>query len=232
MKRSARSSRPQLVCVLADNSGSMRGDKANAATEGIRELLFECQTRGPRGPHRSYFRFVLIRFGSNAELVVNCKPVREIDPDSLQVLGDGGGTNITAALEMAYSGVSEYLKRVVADHPERKEHPVPVVILFSDGHNGYGDPSAAADKLKQLRIGDDPVIVVSAGVATNHDQPDEELLSRIASPGCYRRIEQVDELADFLVQVGSLGRSTIEEVSRNLRQLPSYSSSYRPGVDD
>lgn len=40
--RSARQSRPQLVCVLADNSGSMRGAKAQAATGGIQT------TRGSR----------------------------------------------------------------------------------------------------------------------------------------------------------------------------------------
>ena len=85
MQRTARSSRPQLVCVLADNSGSMRGPKAHAATEGIRELLLECQTRGPRGRDRSYFRFVMIRFGNEAELVVNCEPVRDIDPDAIHV---------------------------------------------------------------------------------------------------------------------------------------------------
>ena len=66
MERSARVSRPQLVYVLADNSGSTRGAKASAATRGIREMLIQCQLKGPSGRHRSYFRFVLIRFGSHA----------------------------------------------------------------------------------------------------------------------------------------------------------------------
>jgi hypothetical protein len=34
MPRIARQTRPQLVCVLADNSGSMAGEKAQAATRG------------------------------------------------------------------------------------------------------------------------------------------------------------------------------------------------------
>ena len=143
MQRTARNSRPQLVCVLADNSGSMRGDKAHAATEGIRELLLECQTRGPRGRDRSYFRFVMIRFGNEAELVVNCEAVRDVDPDSIQVLGDGGGTNITAALEMAHSGVQRYLREFVAEHSERDQHPVPIVLLFSDGHKRIRRPYPA-----------------------------------------------------------------------------------------
>ena len=48
--RQARQSRPQLVVVLADNSGSMAGDKAQAATQGIREMLMECQIARAVGP--------------------------------------------------------------------------------------------------------------------------------------------------------------------------------------
>ena len=66
MARQTRQSRPQLVCVLADNSGSMAQQKAQAATEGIREMIMECQSRGPGGPDRSYFRLLLIRFGDEA----------------------------------------------------------------------------------------------------------------------------------------------------------------------
>ena len=46
---------------------------------------------GPRGPDRSYFRLVLIRFGSQAKLDPECNltPVREIDADTIEVRGDG-----------------------------------------------------------------------------------------------------------------------------------------------
>lgn len=87
MARSIAVSRPQLVCVLADNSGSMRGAKAEAATRGIRQMLMKCQMKGPFGWHRSYFQFVLIRFGSHAAVDERCnmKPVREIDPDTIEI---------------------------------------------------------------------------------------------------------------------------------------------------
>jgi len=58
MARQTRQSRPQLVCILADNSGSMAQEKARAATEGIREMIMECQSRGPGGPERSYFKLL------------------------------------------------------------------------------------------------------------------------------------------------------------------------------
>ena len=48
MQRKAKQNRPQVVCVLADNSGSMSGPKARAATDGIREMLLRCQTTGPQ----------------------------------------------------------------------------------------------------------------------------------------------------------------------------------------
>ena len=55
MQRKARQTRPQVVCVLADNSGSMSGPKARAATDGIREMLLRCQTTGPRGAGQVVF---------------------------------------------------------------------------------------------------------------------------------------------------------------------------------
>ena len=83
-------------------------------------------------------------------------PVREIDADSIEVRGDGGGTNITAALELAYGGLERYMREVVEPHPERAQHPLPLVLLFSDGHNGYGNPEPIADQIKRLNIDGEP----------------------------------------------------------------------------
>jgi uncharacterized protein YegL len=139
MPRQAKQSRPQLVCVLADNSGSMSGEKAQAATDGIREMIMECQSRGPAGPDRSYFKLLLIRFDSDAAVEPQCDlaPVRKIDPDQIEIPGDGGQTNITAALQLALDRLRPYLQSL-HDHPERAEHPVPLVILFSDGDHNVG----------------------------------------------------------------------------------------------
>jgi uncharacterized protein YegL len=222
MGRNARQSRQQAVCVLADNSGSMAGPKAQAATDGIREMLLDCQSRGPRGPKRSYFKLVLIRFGSNAEVDSGCNmtPVREIDPDSIEIRGDGGGTNITAALELAYGGLERYIRHVVEPHSERAEHPVPLVLLFSDGHNGYGKPEPIAEQIKRLNIDGDPITIACAGVSTDDsDHPDEELLRRIASPECYVHVDSVQLLRAFIAEVGSSAVSTTGEVARIIHRL-------------
>ena len=211
-RRSAKQSRPQLVCVLADNSGSMRGAKAQAATEGIREMVWECQSKGPRGPERSYFQLVLIQFGCRAELVYDAMPVRQIDADTIEVRGNGGGTNITEALELTYQGLAPYMRNLQS-HPERAEHPLPLVLLFSDGHNGHGKPEPVADKIKALSLDGQHVTVVCAGIATEaSDDPDERLLKSIAShPECYLRIETVEMLSVFLAEVGSSGISSPRE---------------------
>lgn len=227
MARNARQSRPQLVCVIADNSGSMAGEKAEAATGGIREMLLRCQTTGPRGPDRSYFRLVLIRFGTTSAVDERCNmtPVRQIDADSISIVGDGGGTNMTEALQLAYDGLQRYMGEIVESHAEKAEHPLPLVLLFSDGyHNGTGDPADVADKIKSLAIGSDPVTIAAAGVATDASElPDEQLLRRISSPGCYFHISDARALSQFLAEVGSSGASSPGEVAKvveRLRRLP------------
>lgn len=104
MSRSPRQSRPQLVCILTDNSDSMSGEKARLATDAIRELILSLQTRGPRGRDRSYYQLVIIKWGAAAEICPNCNivPVRELNPDDVVVSGDGGASDMATALELAH----------------------------------------------------------------------------------------------------------------------------------
>jgi hypothetical protein len=202
----------------------MAGPKAEAATKGIREMLLRCQTTGPRGVDKSYFQFVLIRFDDQAEIVCNMEPVRHIDPESIEIRGDGGMTNIRHALELAYDGLDRYFREIVDQHPERNEHPVPLVLLFSDGHhNAGGYPEEVAQRIKGLNIDGDPVIIACAGVATDgSDQPDERLLQAIASPECYVQVRDTRLLKAFLANVASWGYSTVQEVARGMRGLLEY----------
>lgn len=214
--RQARQSRPQLVCVLADNSGSMRGPKAEAATNGIREMLMQCQSRGPRGRGRSYFQFVLIKFGDKAEVVPHCNmtPVRHIDPESVSVVGDGRGTNLTAAVELVCDGLERYLHEVVRPHPERSKYPLPIVIVFSDGRNGYGRPEPSIEHLKSLRLDGESIPIAVAGVSVNAtDKLDEGLLKSLASPDCYLPINKAGQLRRFISSVGSSAASSQSEVA-------------------
>lgn len=223
MARTAKQTRPQLVCVLADSSGSMSGAKAQAATNGIREMLMACQSRGPAGPDRSYFKLLLVRFGDRAVLDTECDmtPVRMIDPDSITIEGDGGGTNITDALQVTLDRLRPYMKSLEL-HPERAEHPLPIVILFSDGeHNQEGiPPQVVADAIKKLSLDSDPVVIVVAGVAIGGGQPPDEMALRaIASTECYIPITNADLLDRFIASVGSSGASGANEIRKIIKTV-------------
>jgi len=184
MGRSIRQTRPQFVLILADESGSMTGGSAEAATEGIREMLYECRNQGPPGIERSYYRVALIRFGSEAVLDPVCsgKPVRHIDPEEVVFRADMGLTNIGAALEMAYDLVKAWVKEIKR-HPEREVFPLPRVLLFSDGGENMGDPVKIACRIRELNVDGDPVVIAAAGISVSEES--EQLLRNIASPGCY-----------------------------------------------
>jgi len=221
MPRVARQTRPQLVCVLADNSGSMAGEKAQAATQGIREMLMECQSRGPDGPDRSYFRFLLIRFDHEATLDLLCAmtPVRMIDPDQISIDGRGGKTDITAALELTLMRLRPYMQSLQR-HPERAEHPLPLVILFSDGeHNVGSGPRPVAEEIKRLNLDGEPVVIAVAGVSVGSERPDEKTLRHIASPECYVHIDNAQSLTSFIASVGSSGASRAVDVARVIKQI-------------
>ena len=221
MARQTRQSRPQLVCVLADNSGSMAQQKAQAATEGIREMIMECQSRGPGGPDRSYFRLLLIRFGDEAVIDPLCDmaPVRMIDPNLVQIDGRGGDTDITGALQLALIRLRLYMQGL-QNHPERAEHPLPLVLLFSDGqHNVGSGPQPMAAEIKRLNLDGDPVVVAVAGVSVGRSRPDEKTLREIASPDCYVHITNAQALAAFISSVGSSGVSRARDVAEVIRHI-------------
>ena len=171
----------------------------------------------------NHFLFTLITFDHRAQVDERCNvtPVRQIDPRGIEIRGDGGSTDIRLALNVAHEGLRRYLSQVVEPHPERSEHPVPLLLLFSDGqHNGPERPEEVADQIKHLRIDEDPVVIACAGVAIDdYDEPDEELLQRIASPGCYVRVENVRHLSAFLAEIGSRGYSTAPEVAMGIQGL-------------
>jgi uncharacterized protein YegL len=221
MARQTRQSRPQLVCVLADNSGSMAREKAQAATDGIREMIMECQSRGPGGPERSYFKLLLIRFGDEAVIDPLCDmtPVRMIDPELIELDGRGGETDITGALELALIRLKVYMQGLQR-HPEHAEHPLPLVLLFSDGgHNLGSGPQPVADDIKRLNLDGEPIVIAVAGVSVGKAQPDEKTLREIASPECYVHITDAQALTAFIGSVGSSGVSRARDVANMLKHI-------------
>ena len=218
MERSIRQTRPQLVCILADNSGSMWGEKAQAATEGLQEMLFRCRNLGPPGADKSYFHIVLIRFSDSAEVdaVCNGKPVRHIDPERVVIKGDGGLTSIGAGLKLAYDVVKPFVDGIL-NHEERAAFPLPRVLVFSDGAENMGNPLPAAKKIKSLEVDGDHVIIAAAGVSVG--RLSEMLLQQIASPGCYLPIDHADMLVEFLDTIGSTTGCSLQNTQQLMLEL-------------
>ena len=202
----------------------MSGEKARAATQGIQEMVMECQSRGPAGPDRSYFKILLIQFSGSAAVDPNCDmtPARKIDPDLLKISGDGiDGTNITAAFQLALDRLRPYMASL-QEHPERTDHPLPLVILFSDGEHNVSrvpPPSSVADQIKKLSLDGESIVITAAGVSMGNDQPDEKTLRNVASPECYVHISNAQVLSKFISSVGSSGASRAKDVAAVIKTV-------------
>ncbi len=146
-------------------------------------------------------------------------PVRRIDPDRVSIDGRGGQTDITAALELALMRLKPYMQ-ALQQHPERAEHPLPLVLLFSDGeHNVGSGPQPVAEEIKRLNLDGEPVVIAVAGVSVGNEHPDEKTLRDIASPECYVHITNAQALAAFIASVGSSGASRAADVAKVIKQI-------------
>ena len=193
MSRRARQSCPQLICILADHSNSMAGAKAELTTDAIRELILRFQCTGPRGRDRSYYRLVLITWAAEPEIYPGCNmiPIRQLNADDVVLRGDGGPSDMAKALEFAYAGLSRYVSEVLEPHSERSSHPLPAVILFSDGLNETSDPVPVAKQIRELSLDGVTVPLVAVGVSAEDSEPaNEDLLRSLVCPEYYLPISE------------------------------------------
>jgi uncharacterized protein YegL len=162
----------------------------------------------------------LVKYSDEAEVIADCDmtAVRKIDPQTIEIRGDGGRTNITAALQLALDRLKPYMAGL-QNHPEHAEHPLPLILLFSDGEHNVGpSPQSVAAQLKSLRLDGEPVVVVCAGIAVGEGRPDETTLGGIASPECYLPVTAADMLTRFISEVGSSGLSSAAEIADKIRE--------------
>jgi hypothetical protein len=200
MSRQARQSCPQLICILADNSDSMAGAKAELATDAIRELILRFQCTGPRGRDRSYYRLVLITWAAEPEIYPECNmiPIRQLNADDVVLRGGGGPSDMAKALEFAYAGLSRYVSEVLEPHPERSSHPLPAVILYSDGLNETSDPVSVAKQIRELGVDGDTVSLVAVGVSAKDSEPvNDDLLRSLVCPENFFPISKLRCLFDL-----------------------------------
>jgi uncharacterized protein YegL len=205
------SASPMHIVLVADDSGSMKGQPAADVTLGLQTWVLELQqaTRGKK----PYFRFSLIVFGSHAEIVAEAVSINDVDATSLELDGAGGTTDLAAALRL----VDEVLLR---DSAGEADCP-PFVFLYTDGKpNDARAALEAAEQLKALRLpcGSPELIALGFGDA------DEALLRRMVSqPGFYKTCRDSAGLARLLPAVGTPtsvrgGPATVESFRRQIAE--------------
>src|SRR5262249_35551825 len=158
--------RPHLsVHLVLDVSGSMAGESITRAREAARALVDKLAPTDD---------FSFVTFSNEAELKVADGPVgarRDSIKKTIGEVKEGGGTNISAGLNLGYAQASA--KTIPAD-------AVRVVLLLSDGHANGG--IIEPNKLSKLALDafQNGIQTSSFGLGSDYDGA---LMSAIAEDG-------------------------------------------------
>ena len=116
----AREPRALPIFVLADTSGSMRGDKINELNLALREMLTALNNVDDI---RGKFQLAVISFGGEVNVI---QPLADIDEISLSELTASGNTPMGEAFEIVKDLIED--KEVVSSRAY-----TPTIVLISDG---------------------------------------------------------------------------------------------------
>ncbi len=198
-KRITRKS-PMHIVLAADDSQSMKGASAEAATEAMHAWVNELhvKTRGKL----PYFRFSLVLFGSNATIMAEGIDVRDVDIEGFRLDGSSGTTNVAAALRE--------IQNVLRRDGATADFCPPFVFIFTDGKptdkNGRPTPEAEREaldeaarlKLLSLPCGSPFIITLGFGEAK------DDFLQQLASkPSLYHRLPNAQALIKILPSIGT-----------------------------
>ena len=116
----AREPRPLPIFILADTSGSMRGEKINELNLALREML---NALNAADDIRGKFQLAVISFGGAVELV---QPLADINGLTLTELTASGNTPMGQAFETVAEMIED--RNVVSSRAY-----TPTIVLISDG---------------------------------------------------------------------------------------------------
>ncbi len=190
---------PLNVCLILDQSSSMRGDKLYAVKAAARHVVDQLTVA-------DYFS--LISFNDRATTVVNCQRVasREMIKQLIDGIEPRGGTELANGL---YAGIAEM-------RPATQFTSLNYILLLTDGQT-YGD----ADRCVQLgqEASRHKIVIHPMGVGTDWN---EDLLETVAakSGGSSEYIESADQIVRIFMQKINQLRGTLTQTS-SLRFEPS-----------
>jgi hypothetical protein len=183
---------PLNICLIIDQSSSMRGDKLLAVKNAARQVVDQLTVAD---------YFTLISFNDRPTTVVSCQ--RVTSRESIKALIDGiegrGGTEIAQGL---FAGIQEMR---VATGMTRLNY----ILLLTDGQT-YGD----ADRCVQLgeEAARQRIVIYPMGIGTDWN---EDLLETVAakSGGSSEYIESPDQIVKIFLQKINELRGTIAQAS-------------------
>ena len=183
---------PLNVCLVLDQSSSMRGDKLYAIKAAARNVVDQMTVA-------DYFS--LISFNDRATTVVSCQRVssRESIKQLIDSIEGKGGTELANGL---YAGISEM-------RPATQFTPLNYILLLTDGQT-YGD----ADRCVQLgqEAARYKIVIHPMGVGNDWN---EDLLETVAarSGGRSEYIESADQIVRIFMQKINQLRGTLTQTS-------------------
>lgn len=203
------SANPMHIVLLADNSGSLQGQPAKDVSDAVQNWIYELQqsTRGKK----EYFKFSFITFGSSSEVIAAAVNVNDVDASTVIIDGNGGSTNMSAALADA---------RAVITQNAAPHHCPPFVFLYTDGHPD--DPTAALDAASDLK-GTSLACGAPRVVALGFGSVNDAFLRQVAtSPEFYKRVSSSQELMRLLPAIGTptqrAGGGTVADFERQIAE--------------
>ncbi len=117
----AKEPRPLPIFVLADTSGSMRGDKINQLNLALREMV---NSLNSLDDIRGKFQLAIIAFGGESVNII--QPLTDIEGLTLKELEAAGRTPMGAAIDAAKELIED--REIVSSRSY-----APTVVLISDG---------------------------------------------------------------------------------------------------
>jgi hypothetical protein len=147
---------------------------------------------------KPFFKFSFIVFGTSSDVFVEAADVNDIDPDKIVIDGEGGTTNLAAALEDA---------RVLVEKHARPNHCPPFVFVFTDGcpslDGNTSDEVNALSRgsaLKSSALPSGSPRIVTLGFGDINDS----FMARLATrPSFFKKVSNPDELIELLPSIGT-----------------------------
>ncbi|MEI6044619.1 MAG: VWA domain-containing protein [Chloroflexota bacterium] len=183
---------PLNVCLIVDQSSSMRGDKLLAVKNAARQVVDQLTVTD---------YFTLISFNDRPTTVVSCQRVssRESIKSLIDSIDGRGGTEIAQGL---YAGIQEMRSALTTTN-------LNYILLLTDGQT-YGD----ADRCVQLgeEAARRKIVVYPMGIGTDWN---EDLLETVAakSGGSSEYITSPDQIVRIFMQKINQLRGTLTSAS-------------------